>query len=67
MEKIREDLQKATGEIETDESIRKLIKSSPIRLKIQQFFYKAIHVTHKTGRYWLNMEGYEHRPACLNE
>ena len=35
-----------------------------ISLKIQQFFYKTIHDTHKIGRYWLKIDGFETRAIC---
>ena len=64
LEKIRGDLQDLGGDPESDESIWNAIRTRPIRLKIQQFFYKAIHGTHKIGRYWLKIEGFERRATC---
>jgi ribonuclease HI len=64
LEKIRGDLQDATGEPETNGAIWRTIRTNPIRLKIRQFFYKTIHETHKIGRFWLNIEGFQQRAAC---
>jgi ribonuclease HI len=64
LEKIRGDLQDITDGPETDESIWGKIRTNPIRLTIQQFFFKAIHGTHKIGRYWLNIDGFEERAIC---
>jgi ribonuclease HI len=66
LEKIRGDLLTYSGDTESDETIWKLIRTPPIRLKIQQFFYKTIHGTQKIGRYWLNIPEYEHRALCNN-
>ena len=64
LEKIRGDLKDYTGEHVTDEGIWRSIRTKPIRLRVQQFFFKTIHGTQKIGRFWLNIEGYNHRAAC---
>ena len=64
LEKIKGDLQETRGESETDETLWATIRTRPICLKIQQFFYKTIHDTHKIGRYWLKIDGFETRAIC---
>lgn len=66
LEKIRGDLEDTTGEMEPNEAIWANLRTKPIRLRIQQFFFKAVHGTHKIGRFWLNIEGYTQRAACRN-
>ena len=61
---IRRDIQQQNGELETNEAIWQSLKGHLIRLKIQDFIYKAIHGTHKIGRYWLNIENFHHRCEC---
>jgi ribonuclease HI len=64
LEKVRDNLEEQTGTPETNEAIWKIIRKSPIKLKIQQFFYKTLHRTQKIGRYWLNIPNYEERCSC---
>ena len=64
LEKIRTDIRDQNGELETDEAIWESLRSQPISPKIQDFLYKAIHGTHKIGRYWLNIENYNTRSEC---
>ena len=66
LEKIKGDLKDITGEEETNAAIWHNVRMNPIRLRIQQFFFKTIHGTHKIGRYWLNIEGYSQRATCRN-
>lgn len=66
LEKIRGDLEDTTGEMEPNEAIWANLRTKPIRLRIQQFFFKAVHGTHKIGRFWLNIEGYTQKAACGN-
>ena len=63
-EKIRVDLQNASGELETDSAIWEILRRQPVRPKIQDFLYKSIHGTHKIGRYWLNIENCNDRSNC---
>ena len=64
LERIRNDIELQVGSQETDEAIWKHIRKSPVRPKIQQFFYKSIHDSHKIGRYWLNIPDFEERCFC---
>ena len=64
LEKIRNDIEHQTGMLETNEALWGLIRKSPVRLKIRQFFYKAIHGTQKIGRYWFNVQDFEERGIC---
>jgi ribonuclease HI len=65
LEKIRGDIVESNKMQETNESIWMMhIRANPIRTKIQQFFYKTIHGTQKTGRYWLNIPDFEERCFC---
>ena len=64
LEKIRSDIEDHTGLLETNETIWGLIRRSPVRLRIRQFFYKALHGTQKIGRYWFNIQDYEERGIC---
>ena len=64
LEKVRSDIELYVGTQETDKAIWDHIRKSPIRPKIQQFFYKALHGSHKIGRYWLNVPTLEERCFC---
>ena len=64
LERVRGDLATQTGALETNETIWNLIRKTPVRLKIRQFFYKALHGTQKIGRYWFNIPNYEERGIC---
>ena len=64
LEKVRGDIADQTGSLETNEAIWNLIRKTPVRLKIRQFFYKALHGTQKIGRYWFNIQHYEERGIC---
>ena len=64
LEKIRSDMELQTGMLETNKTLWGLIRKSPIRLKIRQFFYKTLHGTQKIGRYWFNIQNYEERGIC---
>ena len=64
LEKVRSDIELYGGSQETDGAIWKHIRKSPIRPKIQQFFYKILHGSYKVGRYWLNIPDLEERCFC---
>ena len=64
LEKVRSDIELYVGEQETDKAIWTHIRKCPIRPKIQQFFYKTLHNSHKIGRYWLNIPTLEERCFC---
>ena len=64
LEKVREDVAAHTGTRETNEAIWGLIRQTPIRLKIRQFFYKTLHGTQKIGTYWYHIPTLEERGTC---
>ena len=64
LEKIREDVAEQTNAKETNEALWDLIRKSPVRLKIRQFFYKTIHGTQKIGTYWYHIPTLEERGSC---
>lgn len=64
LERVREDIAAYTGTKETNEAIWGLIRKSPIRLKIRQFFYKTLHGTQKIGTYWYHIPTLEERGTC---
>lgn len=64
LDKIGNDIDRTTGSQVTDEAIWTHIRKPPIRLKIQQFFFKTLHGTQKLGRYWLNIQDLEDRCFC---
>lgn len=66
LKKVRSNIKSQTGMLETNEALWGLIRKSPVRLKIRQFFYKALHGTQKVGRYWFNIQNYEERRICQN-
>jgi ribonuclease HI len=66
LERVRADIAEQTGSLETNEAIWNLIRKSPVRLKIRQFFYKTLHGTQKIGRYWYHILDYEERGICPN-
>jgi hypothetical protein len=49
---------------ETSETIWNGIHSSPIRIRIHQFLYKAMHSTQKIGDFWEHIPDYEERRLC---
>ena len=64
LEKVRSNIVNQTGSLKTNEAIWSLIQRTPIRLKIRQFFYKALHGTQKIGRYWFHIQNYKERGIC---
>ena len=60
----RESIQEHTGDLETIETIWKSIRKRTIRLRVQQFLFKAIHNTPMTGEVWFKIDGYQHRGTC---
>ena len=61
---IREAIENHTGNSETDETIWKSLRKRTIRLRAQQFLFKAIHNTPMIGTKWANIQGYEERGEC---
>ena len=53
-----------TGLDETDGTIWRSTRKRTIRLRVQQFLFKAIHNTPMVGEVWLNIEGFQHRGSC---
>lgn len=49
---------------ESDEAIWKGIRKRTIRLRVQQFLFKAIHNTPMIGDKWSHIQGYEGRGVC---
>ena len=64
LEKVRNDIELCVGTQEPNEAIWKHIRKTPIRPKIQQFFYKTLHDAYKIGRFWLNIQTLEDRCFC---
>ena len=60
----REAIEANTGSLETAETIWKSIRKRTVRLRVQQFLFKAIHNTPMIGDFWFNIEGYQHRGRC---
>ena len=52
------------GTLETDEAIWQNLRKRTIRLRAQQFLYKAMHNTPMVGEVWTNIPGYEGRGTC---
>ena len=61
---VRNAIQEYNGHLETDESIWLGARNNNIRVRIQQFLYKALHGTQKIGDFWRNIPGYETRQTC---
>ena len=53
-----------TGLDETDRTIWRSTRKRTIRLRVQQFLFKAIHNTPMVGEVWLNIEGFQHQGSC---
>lgn len=64
IEIAREAILTYTGSDETNESIWQGIRKRTIRLRVQQFLYKAIHNTPMIGEVWFNIEGFHQRGTC---
>ena len=60
----REAIREHTGDFETIETTWKSIRKHTIRLRVQQFLFKAIHNTPMTGEVWFKIDGYQHRGTC---
>jgi ribonuclease HI len=64
LELTRTALKAYQGSLETDESIWQSLRKRTIRLKAQQFLYKAMHNTPMVGSIWANIPGYDERGSC---
>ena len=64
LQKAKDALHDVNGERETNESIWKGIRNPTLRIKIQQFLYKALHNTQKIGDFWEHIPEYEARQMC---
>jgi hypothetical protein len=60
----REAIERYTGARETNETIWQSIRKRTIRLRVQQFLFKAIHNTPMIGEVWYNIPGFEQRGTC---
>ena len=60
----RESIKAYSGSDETDETIWQGIRRRSIRLRVQQFLYKAIHNTPMVGEVWFNIQGFQERGEC---
>ena len=61
---IREAILEHSRNDETDEAIWKSLRKRTIRIRVQQFIYKAINDTPMIGAKWTNIQGYEERGEC---
>lgn len=64
IDEAREAILAYSGSDETDESIWQGIRKRTIRLRVQQFLYKAIHNTMMIGEVWFKIEGLQQRGTC---
>ena len=64
LELTRNAIMAYTEECETDETIWKSIRKRNIRLRVQQFLYKAIHGTQMVRAVWTKIPGLEQRGTC---
>ena len=53
-----------TGSDETTETIWQSIRKRTIRLRAQQFLFKAMHNTPMIGEVWFNIQDLQHRGIC---
>ena len=60
----REAIKTFSGQLETTKTIWKSIRKRTIRLRVQQFLFKAIHNTPMIGEIWFHIEGYQTRGKC---
>ena len=64
IDEAREAIRAYTGYDETCESIWQGIRKRTIRLRVQQFLFKAIHNTPMIGEVWFNVQNFQHRGIC---
>ena len=64
LELTRNAIMTYTGECETDETIWKNIRKRNVRIRVQQFLYKAMHGTQMVGAIWTKIPGLEQRGTC---
>ena len=53
-----------TGESETNETIWKSIRKHNLRIRVQQFLYKAMHGTQMVRAVWMKIPGLKQRGTC---
>lgn len=53
-----------SGNLPTDASIWRSLRSSDISRNIREFLWKTMHNAYKLGSWWLNIPQYEHRAEC---
>ena len=64
LEQTRAAIKAYQGSLETNEAIWQSIRKRTIRLRVQQFFYKAMHNALMVGSVWKKIPGYEDRGIC---
>ena len=60
----REVITRITGDLETSTTIWHSLQKQAINPIIQQFLFKTMHGTYKTGRYWRKIPECEERETC---
>jgi ribonuclease HI len=60
----REAVMDYTGNSETNKTIWRSLRKHTIRLRVQQFLFKAMHSTPMIGERWSNIQGFEQRGEC---
>ncbi|KAH8984578.1 hypothetical protein EDB86DRAFT_2810743 [Lactarius hatsudake] len=64
LDTTREAIRVYTGNCETDETLWNSIRKRTIRIRVQQFLFKAMHSTPMIGDIWFCIPGYEQRGTC---
>ena len=60
----REAIERYTGKDETDATIWLGIRKKPLRPKIRQFLFRAMHEVFMIGNYWSHIQAVEERRLC---
>ena len=60
----RDAIERYTGSRETDVSIWSSLRKAPMRPKVSQFLYKAMHDVFRTGNYWSHIPAVADRRTC---
>jgi hypothetical protein len=64
LEKASQSLKNGPFAPKTEEAIWKGIRSKNLRKSVGQYLFRATHGSHKIGRFWSNIPGYEDRARC---
>ncbi|KAH9047827.1 ribonuclease H-like protein [Lactarius vividus] len=64
MDTMREAIMVYTGNCETDRTIWRSIRKRTIRIRVQQFLFKAMHNTLMIGDVWFKIPGFKNRGTC---